>query len=305
MNSLKEFELQVRTLISSENWPEAYKLCNQILSYDPENSTFLKLKNFIEKEVKQINQKSIRSELQKLEELLKAHQYEEYLKGIAPLQTYITDFPEIGEKILHAKKLLDQEYQHRKEETINEIAKEIDEKKETLDFESTLQKLDQLSKLDFESNLIKNLQAKVRRNWISLQIKQNQGLLESQRFEDVIIFLLTLKKIDPENKQVLSLIKKVKANYQLQKIENKKDFIFKTIEEIKTLYITKKYDLCLELCERVLEIDGKNKTALSYSKRAKIKADRSSQHFIAQQIFDNYAEFPKSKFFQEGNYIKI
>ena len=31
MNSLKEFEKQVKTLIAAENWAEAYKICNQIL----------------------------------------------------------------------------------------------------------------------------------------------------------------------------------------------------------------------------------------------------------------------------------
>lgn len=305
MTSLKEFEQQVKSLIAAENWPEAYKICNQILSYDPENSTFLKLKNLIEKEVKQINQKSIHNELQRLEQLLKEHRYEEYLKSIAPLQTYVSDFPEVGEKILQAKKLLDQEYQNRKSQALNEISKEIEEKGDNLDFESTIQRLDQFYKLDFDSKIINKLQDKVRKKWIALQIKQNQGLLESQRYEDIIIFLLKLKKIDDQNHQILSLIKKVKEQYQLQKIENKKDYIFKTIEEIKTLYITKKYDLCMELCERILEIDPQNIQAKQYFQKAKNKADKYSERFIANQIFENYSQFPKSKFYQEGNFIKI
>ncbi len=305
MTSLKEFENQVKADIAAENWAAAYKICNQILGYDPENATFLKLRNQIEHEVKLINQRSIHAELAKLEELLKTHQYEEYLRKIAPLQTYVGDFPEIGTKILQAKKLLDQEFQARKDQALADISKEIKEQGDNLDIPLTLQKLDQLYKLNINQELVLNLQKKVKKTWINLQIKRNQGLLNSQKYEDMIIFLLKLKKIEPGNPQVLSLIKKVKNQYQLQKIENKKDFIFKTIEEIKTLFITQKYDKSMELAERVLYIDPKNILANKYLKKARIKADKQSQSFISSQIQKNYLKFPTTKPFLEGNYVKI
>jgi len=305
MNSLKDFEKQVKTLIAGENWAEAYKICNQILGYDPENITFLKLKLHIEKEVKLINQRSIHAEIAKLEPLLKNKQYEDYLRQIAPLQTYVKDFPEIGDKIVQAKKLMDQDFQDRKDEALAEVVKEIKVKGDQLDFDLTLQKLDQLYKLNVNPGEVLNLQKKVKRNWIALQIKQNQGLLSSQKFEDMIIFLLKLKKVDPENTQIESLIKKVKTEYQVQKVENKKDFIFKTSEEIKTLFITQKYDKCIELSQRILDIDPKNLLAINYLKKAKIKADRQSQRFITSQILENFEKFPSTKYFQDGDYIKI
>lgn len=305
MSTLREFEQQIKSLITEEKWFEAYKLCNQILSYDPENTNLLKFKKHIEKEVKSLNQRSIQQELQKLEIYLNNHQYEEYLRNISPLQTYINDFPEIGQKILQAKKLLDKDYNQRKTQALQEIQDQIKNQGDHLDFDATLQRLEQINKLDSNSSKVKSLQNQLMNKYINTQLQQNQQLLKSHLFEDIIIFLLKLKKIDSKNHKITTLIEKVKAQYQIEKIENKKDFIFKTLEEVKILYITKKFDLSIELCERILSIDPKNKMAQNYLQKSENKASRASLRLINNQVIQNHQNFPTSKAYLEGNYIKI
>jgi|GEM_PF-5045078 len=305
MPTLRELEQQIKSLITEEKWFEAYKLCNQILSYDPENSSLLKFKKRIEKEVQLLNQRSIQQELQKLEVYLNNHQYEEYLRNISPLQTYINDFPEIGQKILQAKKLLDKEYNQRKNQALQEIQDQIKNQGDNLDFETTLQKLEQINKLDANSRKVKSLQAQLRNKYINTQLHQNQQLLKSHLFQDIIVFLLKLKKVDSKNRKITTLIEKVKAQYQIEKIENKKDFIFKTLEEVKILFITKKFDLSIELCERILSIDPKNQMAQNYLLKSETKAAKASLRLINNQVILNYQSFPTTKAYLDGNYIKI
>ncbi len=305
MATLREYENQVKSLLIEENWAEAYKVCNKILSYDPENTTFIKFRNRIEKEVKNINKRAITNELQRLEKLIGEGNYEQYLREIAPLQSYVTDFPEIGDKIVRAKKLLDKQYKGKRDAAFQEIADEIKMKGDQVDYETTLQKLENLYKLDIHQSDVLALQRQVKKVYIKKQIEQNKGLIESNRFEDIIIFLLKLKKLDPTNKQVNSVIERIKGVYQRYKIENKQDFIFKTIEEIKTLFITKKYELCMELCERILEIDPNNQSALQYHRRSSKRANAESIKKINKDIQESYREFPKSAFYKNKEFIRI
>lgn len=302
MPTLKDFEEQVQTLIKEEKWADAYKVCNKILSYDSENIKFIKLRKQIENEVANINQKAISEELAKIEYLIKEGKYAEYLKAIAPLQTFANNYPEIGKKILKAKKLLDAQYEKKRNDVFNEVAGEI---KNKADFSTILPKLNTLYKLGIKQSEIKKLESKAISDYIDKQIKENQGLIKSQKFEDIIIFLLKLKKLDNKNAKVLSLINSTKKNYKSYKIESKKDYIFKTIEEIKTLYIRKKYDLCIVLCERLLDLDENSEIAKKYKEKATKKANKASDRKILENIFRDYKNFKNTKHYKQKNFIRI
>ena len=304
MESTKEIKQKIDELIANESWADAYKLVNQILSLDPENGIFIRQKNKIEAEVKKRNERAITNELESLEKLLIDSKYEEYLSKIAPLQTYINDFPIIGDKIVAAKKMLDNSYQEKRDTIVKNIEKEVKEKGESLDFEKTLAELDQFATSNFDLARINSLKQRVKQTWINKLLRENEGLLGSQKYEDTIIFLLKLKKIDSENQKVLSLITKTKDRYQEYRIESQKDFIFKTIEEIKTLYIKKSYDSAIQLCERILLIDEKNKVALDYAARSLIRANSESEKQISRQIKENYLRIKQDSSLKD-NLVKI
>jgi hypothetical protein len=201
MPTLKDFEEQTKALIKEENWPQAYKLCNQILSYDTENIKFIKLKKYIEKEIASINQRAIKEQIENLEPLLKEKKYAEYLKAIAPLQSFVKEYPEIGTKIVKAKKLLDKQYQDKRDAIFNEVSNEIKSKKDTLDFNEVMLKLNKLYKLGIHKTDVQKLGNKLKNQHIKKQIKENLGLINSQKFEDTIIFLLKLKKLDEKKRK--------------------------------------------------------------------------------------------------------
>lgn len=305
MASLKDFENKVKEHINMQEWSEAYKIANQILTLDPENNVFLRYKYKIEKEVKKINKKAIDKELNKLNELINKQDYEEYLRQIAPLQAYINDFPIIGEKIIIAKKLLDQQIINKRNQVFEDLKKEILKADIETNYQNNLVKLDQLVKLNIRKNEVIQLQNKIKKSWTDHQININKGLLNSKKYEDTLLFLLRLQKIDKNNNRISKLIAKVKKEYQIQKVENKKDFIFKTIEEIKTLYITQKYDKCIILSEAVLNIDPQNKIAKNFHKKCDFKATKNSEKEIYQQIAIYYKNFPQNNNYLEKNYIKL
>lgn len=305
MFTLKDYENQAKQLIDEEKWHDAYKLCNDILAMDPENVVFIRLRKKVETEVKKNNQRSINHEVEKLEHLLQEKQYEQYLRQIAPLQTYAADFPIIKEKILQAKKLLDADFTQRQDQAFDEEVAVINAQSEALNFQEAILRVEQLKKLGIHSEELTKLGNKVKQHWLDSELSRNIGLLKSQKFEDIIIFLLKLKKVDPFNPKIDSLIENTKNSYKLFKIDSKKDFIFKTIEEIKTLYIKKDYDKVLILCERILEIDEKNQTVLDYQLKATNKSRRDSTKKVNKQIHLGFKEFRNTPDFPSHNYISI
>lgn len=305
MSNLKNYQLEVEKLIAEENWSRAYEICNKILGYDPENTTFIKFKRNIEKTVSQINSDAIKQQFKDLEHLIKEKKYAEYLKEVSPLQTYVTQFPEIGIKILKVKKLLDNEYHEKRETAYQELVKEIQNNKGKMDYLDIINKLETFAKLGIHQHDVENWIHKVKNQYINSEIQKRSGLIKSQKFEDILVFLLTLKKIDKKNQQILNLIKSVNVAYKDFNIENKKDYIFKTLEEMKTLYLTKKYDFCAELASRVLQIDENNQLAQSYLKKSKIKSNTISEKKIIKSIFQYYSDFPNTRVFQNKDYIKI
>lgn len=304
MESTKEIKQKIDELIISEKWAEAYKIVNQILALDPENGAFIRQKNKIETEVKKRNEKAIVNELESLEKLLKDKKYEEYLEKIAPLQAYINDFPVIGDKIVSAKKMMDSSYQDKRNALISSLESEVKEKGENLDFTKTLTELDQFPVSKSDLARVSSLKQRVKQIWINKLLKENEGLLNSQKYEDTIIFLLKLKKIDSENQKITNLIIKTKDRYQEYRIDSQKDFIFKTIEEIKTLYIKRSYDSAIQLCERILLIDEKNPIALNYASKSLIKANRESEKQITKQIKENYLKLKQDSSLK-GNLVRI
>lgn len=304
MESTKEIKQKIDELIISEKWAEAYKIVNQILALDPENGAFIRQKNKIETEVKKRNEKAIVNELESLEKLLKDKKYEEYLEKIAPLQAYINDFPVIGDKIVSAKKMMDSSYQDKRNALISSLESEVKEKGENLDFTKTLTELDQFPVSKSDLARVSSLKQRVKQIWINKLLKENEGLLNSQKYEDTIIFLLKLKKIDSENQKITNLITKTKDRYQEYRIDSQKDFIFKTIEEIKTLYIKRSYDSAIQLCERILLIDEKNPIALNYASKSLIKANRESEKQITKQIKENYLKLKQDSSLK-GNLVRI
>lgn len=293
MTNLKELENQVKDFIANEEWSKAYKLCNQILELDNENSTFIKLRSHIEKEVKNSNKKIILKEIKKLEDLLQSQNYEEYLKQIAPLQSYAREVPEIEKLIISAKKLLEKQYLDRQKNALKQIEEKISRQDNSLNYQELIQELELINKINPQNKKPGQLISKVREIWINKELEANQGLIESSKYEDKIIFLLQLQKISPENSKVQKLITKTKASYQDFKIESKKDFIFKTTEEIKTLMIKRSYDKAIELCERILMIDNKNKQINKTLKLATRKARKKSEKLIYEQILENISNKEK------------
>ncbi len=303
--NLKDWELKVKQLIDDEKWSDAFRICNEVLRADPENVTFVRLRNKIAAAVKKNNIKIIKKELKKLQPLYKERKFGEYLAGLKPLQSYLSDYPELTNIILDAKKKYEENIKLSQEQFIEKKKQEINEELANGKIEYALEIAQHLVDTNKGNSEIRKFVDQVKSKYVDRKLKQNKGLINSDKYEDAIIFLTKLKRIDPHNSNIDRLIKKTKKVYQAYRRECRKDYIFKTIEEINTLKLQKKYKKALYLAEKIYNIDSKStRIKKIYNRLQRINSAKMSK-IISKQIHDNFLRFKDNPLRTKKTFVKI
>jgi len=281
---LQEAMDRINALIIQEKWQEAHRACLEILRFDPENIKIIRLKNRIEKNVKIVNQKAIKQDLDNLKPLWQEKKYEELLKHLKKLEPYIIDYPPLENIILKARNLYKvQVGEHQKEYVQQELA-EIKKLNSSGNFPEAIRRAEKLRTLALNESEIKKLITDIRLRWIDGEISNNKSLLESEKFEDILIFCQGLYRIDSKSAKVKKLMDDKKTQYQNYKIQQKRDIIYKVIEQVKTLYQLKKYTACMDMAQEIIDIDSTNKEALSFFRKAKKHAEKLRDRELQKQM---------------------
>lgn len=302
---IEEAVTNIRKLMAEKKWLEAHRECLDFLRYDPENLKIIRLKNKIEKTVKQQNRKAIREDLAKLGPLWHEKQYEDLLKHLRTLEPYIPDYPPLKNVIVKAQKLYAQQVQNKSKEIFNEnrnlIEKCVSEKK----FSDALVMAEKMLLAKDHEEQIRKLVERIKSNWIQNEIEQNQALLKSEKFEDILLFYQGLLRIDKKSKLLKKAIETTKKRYQEYKIDIKKEFIFSSLEKIRTLYQLKKYEKVVEAAQEVLNIDPLNNQAESFLKKSSKKTKRLINKEVVTQMSDAQKKLKEDWKAKKDQFIKL
>jgi len=281
---LKDAMDRINALIMQEKWLEAHRACLEILRFDPENIKIIRLKNKIEKNVKKVNQKAIQQDLDNLKPLWDEKRYEELLKQLKKLEPYKVDYPPLENIILKAQGLYKAQFGEQQKEYIQQEMAEIKKLNSAGNHQEAIRRAEKLRTLALNEAEIKKLITEIRLRWVDSEISNNKSLLDSERFEDILIFCQGLYRIDSKSAKVKKLIEDKKKQYQNYKIQQKRDIIYKAIERIKTLYQLKKYTACMDTAQEIIDIDASNKEALTYFKKAKKRAEKLRDKELYKQM---------------------
>ncbi len=282
--SLQEAYKTIKQLMKEQKWLEAHRACLEGLRFDPENLTIIHFKNTIEKKVKKINIKVIKSDLQKLKPLWSQHKYQEILTSLKELEPYIKEYPALKNLILKAKKKYEQQIRGQSEGTYQEETKKIADLLKQNKFQEALLAAEHLRIIGIHSQELQKLIISIRSQWIDHELNDNKTLISGQKFEDILLFYQKLLKIDPNSTKIKSAIEQTKKGYHGHNVDEKKEFIYKSLEEIKTLYQLKKYEKAYEACAEILAIDPENKTALTFQKHSAKKTQKLIDNEVIAQM---------------------
>lgn len=303
--TLKEAVDRIKSLMVLEKWGEAHRACLEVLRVDPENLRVIKIKHKIEKVVKKKNIKAIKEDLKKLKPLWREKNYEELLENLKLLQPYISEYPPLRGIIIKAQKVYEKQISGEQNDYYKEAIKYINDLRKENKFEEAFREAERLKIIKQHENKVKDLIKDIRKHWIDYEIGRSQNLLKSDKYEDIIVFLQGIKRIDPKSKKIQNLIASVKKKYEIYKIEQKKDFIYSTLEKVRTLYQMKKYYKAVEAAEQVIGLVPGNINAQNLYLKSKKKYDAQVEAELIKQMGESYKHINKEAKINKGKYTRI
>ncbi|MBU0667752.1 hypothetical protein KJ951_01080, partial [Patescibacteria group bacterium] len=155
---------------------------------------------------------------------------------------------------------LAQTREQTKEENAADMAK-INELLKDHKYQETIRIAQKLRVLKFNESKVKQLIRKIKYEWINYELQQCKTLLDSDKYEDILLTLQRIKKIDPNSAKLAKLLVNTNKKYKRFKIMEKRDFIYQGLEKTVTLMQLKKYEKAMIASREILDIDADNKKA--------------------------------------------
>lgn len=150
-----------------------------------------------------------------------------------------------------------------------------------------------------------DLLAQAREEYIKQQIQESEFLLNGKDFDKIAEFIKHLKTINPESKQIDSLIKKLSKREEMAKKFSKMDFEYKSFEEIQILYQKKKYEAAIKALEEYVKVDKDNFKALELLDSCRKKFDKQLTKEVFIKMKELQKKFKKQKHEMPKEFIRI
>ncbi|MFC1655266.1 hypothetical protein ACFL3C_00165 [Patescibacteria group bacterium] len=276
---------KIKDLISNQRLKEAYTVCNKLLLNFPESGRVYKLQKRIEKTVFKQNVESVKKDLKGLKPLWGEHKYGELVEKLQGLQTYVPGYAPVEKQLEKATKLYSKYSKKERKDTLNKYIKTIGEKMQKEEYEEAITLSKQILHKIPNHEQAAFLLNKAKKLFVDKKINDNKVFLESDKFGEIQEFLLGLLKFNPNSKQINSLLKKARRRETVTLEMGKKEFAFRSYENIIVLYKKKKYDKVIEALQELLAVEPDNLKYLELLSKAKKRFSRQLNREVISKIF--------------------
>ncbi|MCC7196771.1 hypothetical protein IT413_01085 [Candidatus Peregrinibacteria bacterium] len=302
---MREAYDRIMALVADEKWRDAHRACLEILRFDPDNIKIIRLKTRIEKNVQRLNRKAIRDDLDRLDPLWKEKRYEELLIHLKELEPYINDYPQLKKVILKAQEGYQKQVTTQQEAYYQTEKANIRKLMETKNFQDALRTSEKLRTIGLHDNEMKKLIVEIRKTWIQDEIDKSHVLLDSEKYEDILLFYQGLLRIDNKSETLKKRIESTKKVYEKYKLELKRETLYKNFEKMRTFFQLKKYDKALEVAYENLAIDPYSKNILKFISKAKGKEEKAIFKDLVRQIKNSHRQMKEERKKNKNGFLNL
>ncbi len=295
----------IKELISNQRLKEAYTACNKLLLNFPESGRAYKLQKQIEKIVFKRNVESVKKDLKNLKPLWREHKYGELAEKLQHLQTYVPGYAPVEKQLEKAKKLYSKYHEKEQKDALRKYIKTIAEKMKKEEYEEAITLSKQVLYKIPNDEQAKFLLNRAKKFFVTKKINENKQFLESDKFGEIQKFLQELLKFNPNSKQIDALLKKARKREKVTLEMNKKEFAFRSYENIMVLYKKKKYDKVIEALQELLTIEPDNLKYLELLSKAKKRFSRQLNREVISKIFKLQEKYKLDHKKHPKEFIKI
>lgn len=274
---------------------EAYTLCMKVLENDPENSRAINIKKEIEYRVENHNTRSVDERLEVLKPLWEKGEYAKLVKELTDLCQYAPHYEKLEKALAQAQDMYRQMYMHQESEKRKEYETKLAELFKTKKYTELLELMQKNAAAVTQDAQLRTLHATYKENIIQEKIKEKKSLFESEKYEDIVNFLLQLQEIDRNSPTLISYLRTYREKLLASQIDDKQEFVLKSSENAKMLYQLGKYEKAMEVAEEILHLDPKNSTAKGIYQKSKKTYEKELEESTENQIKANFQAFSEEQ----------
>lgn len=296
---------RIKELVSNQRLKEAYTACNKLLLNFPESGKAHKLQKRIEKIVFKQNVASVKKDLKKIKPLWGQHKYGELVKNLQALQRYVPGYAPVEKQLFQAKKLYNKYHKKEQKDALKQYIKTIGEKMQKEEYEEAITFSKQVLHKIPDNEQAAFLLNKAKRLFVKKKINDNKHFLEGNDFEKIQKFLHGLLEFNPNSNQVNEMLKKARKREKLTLEMDKKEFAFKSYENIMVLYKKKKYDKVVEALHELLAVEPDNLKYLELLSKAKKKFSKQLNREVISKIFNLQEKYKTNRKNHPKEFVRI
>jgi len=286
---------EVVSLMNRGSYQDAYTACKKLLLNFPDHLKLNKLRSKIEKIVYKHNVVTVKNDLKLLKPLWKQKKYEELVKKLTGFVEYVPGYTKAEKLLYKAQNLYRKQVAEQQKETLANYIRSIEQAIKTQEYEKAislsrevLQKIPQHEKCG-------NLLAKAKNLLIDREIRKNEFLLKSDKFNDIENFLNDIQKVCPGSVRIKNLLKQASRREKITIEFARKDFVYSAYEQILILFQKGKYEKTIEGLREMLEIEPDNLKALELLKKAEKKFSSQLDKEVTTKIRNLQKKFKEER----------
>lgn len=308
MDIHQEFNKSVRqteALLNAGRYKEAYDSVNKLLLNFPDNGKLIKLKARIEKIVYNNNIETVNRELYGLKQLWRDKRYDELMIRLTEIIKYVPGYGRAEKQLYKAQDLYRRRINEMQRDALANYIRTIEKSIKSGDYEKAISLAQEVLRKIPQHEKCGILLAKAKNLFIDKKIKENQVLLNSDKFEEIEKFLKDLFKLCPESIRIKKLLMKAVSREKVTVEYARKDFVFSAYEQILLLYQKGKYDKTIEALRELLEIEPDNIKALELLKKAENKFAAQLDRQVAEKIKSTRLKYKGEKRRNPKGFIRL
>ena len=305
MSQINAAYQKIKDLIEEEKWVDAHRGCIEILRFDPENIKVIRLKNKIEAKVRKMNIDALKDDLKNLQPLWRERNFPALMSNLKLLDPYLNQYAPLKKFMLTVQKAYQAHLSAEQEKYYRQEIEQIKQLAKNKYYQEAMRQGEKLRILNLHYEEVKSLIQKIKDEWIDYEISKKQQLLDSEKYEEIILFYQELQRIDGRSEKLKRLIETNKKKAQGQRVEEKRDFIYSSLEKINTLFQLKKFESAMMASHEILEIDPENREAKKYYETAKVKVRKIIDKELTEQMTSAQLKMKEDYKLNKKNYIRL
>lgn len=300
----EQIEQNIVSLINEKKLRLAYDRCLATLKNFPTEKRFIKLKSKIEVLAEDQNEKYINDQIKNAEKLIDEEKYVDAVKILKPLLKLTKNTGKIEKLIIRSQ----EKYKAKTEKQIEEFKKQERRRLNELLEKDPDHLLDELFYLENENQgnkTILSITAEYRGKLIAKKIKEKSVLLSSTKYDDINHFILQLKAIDKNDKQIAALEQEIKLRQHNIQLNQQKEHIYESQKQLITLMQLKKFDKAIKVAEEILAMEPGNKEVQKILAKANSAFFKQTKSRAIKAILKNQSAFEEDYKKSREEYIKL